>query len=261
MQKKLKDHRQQYIMEELQRKASVTVTELSSALNLSEVTVRKILADMERDDKLRRTWGGAVSISGSMQERTYTEKETLHVAEKQAIARAVYDNIKDGEAVFLDTGTTTIELAKLIVEGPKRKILVCTNGVNIAMEMTRIHDIEVIVAGGELRHSIHSCVGSTTQNFLKSMSFDKGFVTGDHFTLERGYSTPSLREAELKRIALAASKQKFILMDYSKYGNDSLMQIVPAGGIDVLATDWHMPDNVVACFDDIGVKVLRGQDK
>ncbi|EJF40828.1 MULTISPECIES: DeoR/GlpR family DNA-binding transcription regulator [Eubacteriales] len=255
----LRDQRMQFIMDELKANASVTVTELSAQLQVSEVTVRKLLADMEKEDLLRRTWGGAVSLSGSLRERSYQEKETLHVLEKQAIAQAAYDCIKDGEAIFLDTGTTTIELAKLIVEGPKRHIMVCTNAINIAMEMTRVQDIEVIVVGGELRPSIHSCVGSTTENSLKKMFFDKGFITGDHFTVERGYSTPSLRESELKRVALAASKEKFILMDYSKYGNDSLMQIVPAGEIDVLVTDWHMSDAVAQHFEEQGISVLRGQ--
>lgn len=259
MQKPIKDKRMEYILNELQRKASVTVAELSTALEVSEVTIRKILADMEQEDMLRRTWGGAVSFSGSMKEHTYIEKETMHVEEKKAIARAVYDLIRDGEAIFIDTGTTTIELAKLIVEGPKRDIFVCTNAVNIAMEMTRVRDIEVIVLGGELRHNIHSCVGQSTENQLKMMSFDKGFVTGDHFTLDRGYSTPSMREAELKRTALASSKQKLVLMDYSKFGNDSLMQIAPASGIDMLVTDWHMPDSVAKSFEEQGVKVVRAQ--
>lgn len=255
----IKDKRMEYILNELQRKASVTVAELSTALSLSEVTIRKILTEMEQGDMLRRTWGGAVSIAGSMKERTYTEKETMNVAEKRAIARAVYDLIRDGEAVFIDTGTTTIELAKLIVDGPKRNILVCTNAINIAMEMTRSQGIGVIVLGGELRHNIYSCVGQSTESSIKKMSFDKGIVTGDHFTLERGYSTPSMREADLKSTVLASSKQKIVVMDYSKFGDDSLMQIAPTSGIDILVTDCRMPDDEAKKFEGEGVKVIRAQ--
>ena len=124
--------RKEYILRQLEEKATVTVTELSEALALSEVSIRKLLMTMEQEGTLRRTWGGAACAHGSLREFSHQEKLTRHLEEKKAIARAAYDCITDGEAVFLDCGTTTIQLAHLIIEGPKRNILVCTNAINIA---------------------------------------------------------------------------------------------------------------------------------
>ena len=148
--------RRNYILRQLEEKSSVTVAELSGALALSEVTVRKLLMAMEREGRLKRTWGGAVCAHGSLRELSHREKEALHLEEKKAIARAAYDCIADGEAVFLDCGTTTIQLARLIIAGPKRGVMVCTNAINIAMELARAPDIHSIVIGGELRGNILS---------------------------------------------------------------------------------------------------------
>lgn len=110
-----------------------------------------------------------------------------------AIARAAYECISDGEAIFLDSGTTTIQLARLIVTGSKRDIMVCTNSIHIAMELSRVRDLQVIVTGGELRSNIYSCVGAITEAVLGRLYFDKGFVTGNHFTLEHGFPLRFLR--------------------------------------------------------------------
>ena len=179
--------------------------------------------------------------------------------EKRAIARAAYACIGDGEAVFLDSGTTTLELAKRIVTGQKRKIVACTNNIFIAAELAKAADMRSIVIGGELRTNIYSCVGSLAQQALSGLFFDKGFISGNHFTLERGFTTPTLGEAQLKRQVLAASKESFLLMDYTKYGDDSMVQIAPAEGIDVLITDWHMPESAAEGFREKNVKVITAQ--
>ncbi|MCI8453573.1 MAG: DeoR/GlpR transcriptional regulator [Lachnospiraceae bacterium] len=250
------EERRDYILRQLNEKSSVTVSELSETFQLSEVSVRKLLVSMEQDGVLKRTWGGAVSAYGSLREFSHKEKEIRHKAEKNAIARAAYAQIGNGEAVFLDSGTTTIQLARLIVGGPKRDIMVCTNSIHIAMELAKAGDIQTIVTGGELRPNIYSCVGSFTEYAIGRMYFDKGFVTGNHFTLEHGFSAPILAEAEVKRRVLEASKEKFILMDSSKYGDDSLVAIAPANGIDVLITDWRAPGDLIDGFTQKGVKVI-----
>lgn len=253
------EERRSYILKQLNDKSSVTVSELSEAFGLSEVSVRKLLVSMEQEGVLKRTWGGAVSAYGSLREFSHQEKEFLHKEEKTAIARAAYDCISDGEAVFLDSGTTTIQLARLMVTGPKRNIMVCTNSIHIAMELSKAGDLQVIVTGGELRANIYSCVGSLAAAALDQLYFDKGFVTGNHFTLEHGFTTPIPAEAELKLQVLKASKEKFILMDYTKFGDDSLVSIAPPEGVDVLITDWHMPKSVADEFLAKGVKVIAAR--
>ena len=179
------EERKKYILERLKISSSVSVSELSEAFGLSEVSVRKLLSGMEQEGVLKRTWGGAVSAYGSLREFSHQENENRQMEEKQAIAREAYGCIGDGEAVFLDSGTTTLELAKLIVAGEKRKIVPCTNNIFIAAELAKAADIRSIIIGGELRTNIYSCVGSLAQQALSGLFFDKGFISGNHFTLER----------------------------------------------------------------------------
>ncbi|MFR9236228.1 MAG: DeoR/GlpR family DNA-binding transcription regulator, partial [Eisenbergiella massiliensis] len=215
-----------------------------------------LLASMEQEGVLKRTWGGAVSRYGSLREFSHQENEVRHREEKRAIAMAAYDCIQDGEAIFLDSGTTVCELARLIVEGPKRNIMPCTNNIYVAMELAKASDIHSIIIGGELRTNIYSCVGYLAEQVLGNLFFDKGFISGNHFTVERGFSTPTLGEAELKRKILSISKEKIMMLDYTKFGDDSMVLIARPEDIDVLITDWHAPEELVESFGDKGVKTV-----
>ena len=250
------DERRKYILDQLKIKSSISVSELSEAFSLSEVSVRKLLANMEQEGVLKRTWGGAVSRYGSLREFSHQENEVRHREEKKAIAAAAYDCIQDGEAVFLDSGTTTTQLARVIRSGSKRKILVGTNAINIAMELSEAEDISVIVIGGNFRHRILSCVGAYAEEMMKTLFFDKGFISANHFTVERGFSTPTLGEAELKRKILTISKEKIMLLDYTKFGDDSMVLIASPENVDILITDWHAPEELTAGFGDKGVKTI-----
>lgn len=253
------EERKKYILDQLQRRSSISVAELSEAFSLSEVSVRKLLSGMEQEGVLKRTWGGAVSAYGSLREFSHQENEVRQIEEKRAIAREAYACIRDGEAVFLDSGTTTLELAKLITAGGKRNILPCTNNLRVAMELAKAEDIHSILIGGELRTNIYSCVGYLAKQALSNLFFDKGFISGNHYTAERGFSTPTMGEAELKQKILSVSKEKFMLMDYTKYGDDSMVLIAPLDGVDVLITDWHIPEKVIAAFAEKDVKVIAAQ--
>lgn len=245
----------------LESQSSVSVSELSEKFKISEVSIRKQLVTMEREGSIRRTWGGAVSAHGSLNEFSHEEKETRNLEEKQAMAQAAYDLINDGDAVFLDSGTTTLQLARLLAAGDKRRVMIVTNALNIALEFRAAEDIEVVLIGGQFRHRILCCTGFFTMEALKHLYFDKGFVTGNHFTEERGFTTPSLQEAEMKRRVIEISKESYILMDYSKYGDDSLSLIAPCEAVDFIITDWRIPEGKIRQFAEKNVQVVAAQKK
>ena len=236
------------------------VTELSRELELSEATVRKLLMQMEEEGLLKRNWGGAVGVSGVATEFPYKDKMSKQLNEKRAIGQAAYDMIGDGETVFLDSGTTTGQLARLIARGPKRNIVVCTNALNILNELLKAEDIRTIMIGGEFRHSIYSCVGPLSTLVMSGLAFDKAFITGSHFTLNRGFSTPELREASTKQCALKMARYKVVLMDSDKFGKDSMVIVAPPDRVDMLITDWHIKSEVAAQFESLGVEVIAAEE-
>lgn len=256
----LQEERKQYILNLLNAKSSVTVAELSKAFQLSEVSVRKMLMRMEEQGEIKRTWGGAVSVEGSLQEYSHSEKVPKYLKEKLSIAKAAYECINDGDAIMLDSGTTTLQIARLIKKGPKRKVMVTTNAINIAMELAEAEDIPVVLIGGEVRHRILCCTGNFADEMVRRLFFDKGFVSGNHISLEHGFTTPNIGEANFKRAVMNSSKESFIVLDHSKFGDDSLSLICPIKEIDTVLTDWGAPIQFVEQLRLKGVRVICGNE-
>lgn len=256
----LPEERKKYVIDLLSVQPSVTVKELCISFNISEVSVRKLLLQMEEEDLLRRTWGGAVRISKATNEYSYEEKENLHKEEKMAIAKVAYDLMQDNETIYLDCGTTSFEIAKLIVQGTK-KLIVCTNAFNILDILHSRTDISTIMIGGELRHTIYSCVGSLTIKMLEMMVFDRAFLTGDHFTLDKGFTVSLLNDAAVKYTAMSSAKRNYIIMDSSKYGEDSMAVITKPNSNNsiTLITDWHISLEICDQFKKKGISLIRAE--
>lgn len=252
----LKKDRKNYILQQLETHESVSVSELSEVFQLSEVSVRKLLDAMEREGSLRRTWGGAVSAAGAAGEPSFEEKSIRHLAEKQAIAQVAYDMIADGDAIYLDSGTTTLQLARLLAGGTKRRVFICTNALSIAMEFRGAEDMKVMLIGGMFYPRSLACGGGMAREMLSRLFFDKGFLAGSHFSIEHGFTTHNIEEAEAKRAVLTASKETFMLADYSKYGSASLALIAPCEAMGTLVTDWRVPEDVTTRFEEQGIRVL-----
>ncbi|MEG0902424.1 MAG: DeoR/GlpR transcriptional regulator, partial [Clostridia bacterium] len=123
--------------------------------------------------------------------------------------------------IYIDCGTTSFELVKLVVSGEKR-LNVCTNAFNILAELRKAPEIQATMIGGELRPTIYSCVGPLAVKMLEMIVVDRAFVTGDHFSLSHGFSVSTFRDSEVKRAVFLASKRNYIIMDSSKYGDDSM---------------------------------------
>jgi DeoR/GlpR family transcriptional regulator of sugar metabolism len=251
----LLEDRRRYIIEKLKTQSSITVKELRRAFDMSEVTVRKLLTQMEQEGLLKRSWGGAVRISNAAHELPYEDKENKCLTEKRAIAQAAYDLIKDGETIYIDCGTTSFELVKLVVAGRKR-LIVCTNAFNILAELRKVPEIKSIMIGGELRPAIYSCVGPMAVEMMKMIVVDRAFITGDHFTLDHGFSVSTLQDAELKSAVFKAAKRNYFIMDSSKYGDDSMAIISGVSAGHTLITDWQLPGDIAHEFEKRGTRVI-----
>ena len=254
----LLEDRKNYIVKQLEMQPSITVKEISAAFKVSEVTVRKLLIQMEQEGTLKRSWGGAVRITSAAHELPYTDKENKCLMEKRAIARAAYDRIQDGETIYIDCGTTSFELVRLVISGDKR-LIVCTNAFNILAELRKSPEIRSIMIGGELRPAIYSCVGPMAVAMLKMIVVDRAFITGDHFSLNHGFSVVSLRDADLKRAVFACAKRNYIIMDSSKYGDDSMAIMGDVSDGYTLITDWRLPDEICREFEKRGTRVVTAK--
>ncbi|KMY43886.1 DeoR faimly transcriptional regulator [Bacillus sp. FJAT-27916] len=217
----LTPERQQYIIEKIKQDGFVKIQELVKDLNTSESTIRRDLSQLEDMHLLKRVHGGAEVVRKRGRELTISEKSTSHQLEKKAIAKFAASLIEDGDCIYLDAGTTTLEMISYIKE---KAITVVTNGIQQA-EALKDSDIITYLIGGRIKKSTNALIGSQAIQNLANYRFDKCFLGMNGIHPEWGYSTPDPEEAILKRSAIDLGKESYVLADISKFGETSFSKV------------------------------------
>ena len=250
--------RHEKIMQLLVQHKSISVKTLCDLLQASEATIRRDLTQLENENKLERTHGGAF-INDSIKlnyEETFNQKEFIAADEKRKIARAAFDMIKPGDSIVLDAGTTTIELARLIGDSDIPMMIV-TNATTISAILARNAKVELYVLGGKVRLNTLATVGSVASEMLKRYNVSKAFVGVNGITIENGLTTPDLEEAEMKRTMLSIADERIILTDSTKFQKVARCQIAPISMIDQIITDSKLSDYHLERFMAQEIRVER----
>ena len=194
--------RRALIMQLLEQKDEVLVNELSKETGISEVTIRKDLTILQNRHLLVRTRGGAMRtpVENPNEDTTIARKRMFNSKEKERIGEEAVKMIKDGDFIMLDSGTTTLEVARHLDKFNNLHIL--TNAMNIATELLVYKRFDVILLGGNVRVNSHSTVGPLALSVLRNFSGYKLFLGVDSFSIENGISTPSLEEALLNQMMI-----------------------------------------------------------
>lgn len=203
---------------------SGNIHELAGRFDVSASTIRRDLAELARAGHVVRTYGGALHSSSSA-ERTLQEKGLQHTAEKEAIAMAAAREVRDGEVVLLDAGTTTGRLARHLAG--RRGLTVVTNGLTSLLYLAECPGIEVIVLGGRLRHPNEAIIGSAAEEQLRHVRPDRVFLGGDGLTAADGVCCPNLDQAHLKHAMSEAGRHTYVLVDHSKLGESPFRYWAP----------------------------------
>ena len=238
------DNRRSQIIDLLERHGNVRVEDLSEQFQVSLVTIRKDLTELEARGLLQRTHGGAVFTQKSRFNPSFVEKLHLQSAEKTAIAHAALEFVQEGDALILDAGSTTLALAQAI-KGKFESLFVLTNSVPIALELVGT-SWEVVLLGGQIRHHSLALIGPSTVGLLEQYHVDKAFLGTTGASLERGYSTPNPLEAQTKRAMLRAARESFVLADASKLGHATLSSFATLEEISVLISAGNIPEVFLA---------------
>jgi DeoR family transcriptional regulator, fructose operon transcriptional repressor len=215
--------RKDKIKELLNRRKRVSVSELVSLFHVSEVSVRRYLEELEEENFLFRTYGGAVKKeNGISAEFFFGEKEKKNLAEKKAIARVAYELIKSGETIFMDTGTTTLEIGRLLVRSDKN-LLVVTTSLPVVSELSRTDNIKVFVLGGFLRKELMDFSGPFSGEEIARLAFDQAFLGVDGISGDKGLTTTDTVTAEVEESVMKKARVVNVVADFSKVGKESLI--------------------------------------
>lgn len=246
------------IVEQVSSQGKATVGELSAALGVSPVTIRRDLETLEARRLLVRTHGGAMPADTepleAAQERSFSEKAGALAAEKLRIAEAAARLIKEEEAILLTPGTTNMLLARLLAG--KRALTVVTNAANIAIQLSETGDADVHLIGGIMRRKSFGLVGPQGEQALRGIRVDKLFLGVDGFDFEAGLTTPNVQEASINRTMIDIAKQVIVVADHSKFGRVMFSRIAGLDAVHTVISDQLLPKQASERIRELGIELI-----
>lgn len=248
-----KDERQSLILDLLMQQDSLLVTDLSEQLNVSSVTIRKDLTELEKKKKLYRNHGKAILIDPYSENKNVSEKERLYVEEKRLIGTAAAQLITPRDSILIASGTTVHALARNIHTSDK--LTVITASLEVARILANDHNIDIIELGGILRHSSLSVVGKYAESALSDFSCSKLFIGVDGIDLDFGITTTDMMEASLNRVMIQTAQKTIVLADSSKFGRRGFSKIVDTKDADHIITDSRISPSTAHAIEEMGIEL------
>ncbi len=252
--KKLKiDVRRGKILEDLRRNGKVSVAELAQALDTTTVTIRTDLAALEQDGYLTRIKGGAVVLPNRTSPESAQGQEVVRLEQKLAIAREVAARIKDGDTLFINSGTTCQCIAGAL-RGHK-KLCVVTNSIHVARELGDVPSFQVLLLGGILNGLYGFTSGDDAQQQLGRYQADWAILSVDGVSAQGGVTTYHAEESAIDRMMLMGAKHVLVAADSSKLGNVGFSRVCACGQRTHLLTDRQAEPQLVRELQDVGMQV------
>jgi DeoR/GlpR family transcriptional regulator of sugar metabolism len=241
--------RRQEILEAV-RNGTAHVAELAVAFGVSEMTVRRDLRDLERDGKLQRVHGGAVSVAA---EPSFAEIVVERLDAKDRIGAAAAALVHDGDTIMLDIGTTTLQVA-CHMRG--RHITVITSNLAAYEELLPEASIELVLLGGIVRRNYRSLVGVLAEDALRQLRADIAFIGASGIEQDLAVVDTTMVEVPIKRAMIAAAGRAVLVADSEKFGMRGVVRVCGPRELDVLVTDGGAPAQARAALAREGVEVV-----
>lgn len=232
----------------------IRIEDLCRELKVSPATVRRDLDQLEQSGAIRRVHGGAVSVESRMDEPLFADKTSRAAREKRRIAEAALAFVEPDDTIYLDGGSTVLELARLLRD--RTNLTVVTNSLHAAHELSG-RGPRLIVIGGELRRLSQALVGPLTRLVLKELHLDKAFMGTIGFTLNEGLTTTDPGEAFTKEIVMSQARQVIVLADSSKAGKISFARAGNWDKVHVMITDKQVEKTLSKELMQTGIKLIR----
>lgn len=242
------------IAEIVSKNGGIKTSELSTMFNVSEMTVLRDLASLEKQGILRRVYGGAVSVRDDYNEISSSYREKIHALEKNIIAQIALGLIQEEESIFLDASTTSLALAKRLYA--VRNLTVVTNGLDVVNEVRQNSNVKLICPGGELNNVSMCFLGPGTENFLRNLNVNKAFISSAGVSIKAGLTEPNPLQASIKKIMIENSMQTILLIDWSKFDKVTLNRVCLLKSISVVVTDKKPIDSYLEFFEKNDIKIL-----
>ncbi|MBE5840507.1 MAG: DeoR/GlpR transcriptional regulator [Butyrivibrio sp.] len=213
----LTKERRDLIVSYINENNAVTVAQLMEQFDASAATIRRDLSVLHDEKRILKVFGGATSLSSTdvnTIEPTVSAKASLNIEEKEAISRYAASLINDDDFVYIDSGTTTLEMIKYI-DNTKAKYI--TNGIVHAKKLLE-KNLSTMIIGGRCKFATEAIIGPDCIEGISKYHFTKAFMGTNGISLTAGFTTPDVDEALVKAEAVKHAYISYILADHSKFG-------------------------------------------
>ncbi len=247
--------RKSKVIEYLAQKGECTIKELSQLFNVSEMTIRRDLKQLEAEGIVLPSHGGVVYVKSLMREPALYEKEAKYKDVKDRIAAYTVEHfIKDGDVLILEGGTTVSRMTSYLYEYTQLTIL--TNGLDTLNRLRGMSERStVLCCGGTLREASGTFVGPVAQSFFGEFHANTVFLSALGYTPESGFTDPNMMDTQIKKAMIRSSQQTVMLIDSSKFGEQSFTTSVTVNDIIAVVTDDGISDQMKSHFKEKGIQL------
>ena len=244
------------LMSALRASGSASVADLATTLDVTEATVRRALQRLAREGRVIRTYGGAtLAEAGSL---PLTEAQDPQIAYKRAVAEAGSRLVKDGATIALSSGTTVVEMARLLRE---RRLTVITNALDVANTLLDAPGIELIVLGGVVLPEMHSMRGHIAEEALRDLRADTVYMGTSAIDLDTGFMTEQVREIAIDRALRGIAREAVILADASKFDRVAPGFMFGFEQVGTVVTDDRIDQATRSAIESRGTSVRIGKPR
>jgi len=248
------DQRRELIVRQLRKHQVLSVHQLMEMFECSHMTVRRDIALLEQEGRAYSVTGGVRIASQLHSEPSHQLKAVVELPQKQAMAKLAAKLLRADMTVYLDAGTSTLEIVPYIkaLSG----MTVVTNDFGVVQALMDAAHVTVIHTGGQLDHSNHSCVGGLAVATLRQVVTDIAFISTSSWDLQRGITTPSALKVEVKQVAMQSASQVVLVASSSKYGTFSMYKIAGLEQFDSVISDNALAPAAADGIRKHGVELL-----
>lgn len=246
--------RQQQIIDIVRQKKMVKHAELMSTLQISIETLRRDIHALVQQGVIEKFYGGIKEIEQPLTETLIEQRFVSQLEEKMAIAKVCADFIQEGDCVFLDSGSSTYQIAKFMRS--MKNVTVITNSLPIAMEFLQ-SSVELILMGGKVRHSEKSIVAYDFLLQYDQLNISKAFICTSGISLKNGLSDFSLEEVVTRRNIVKLAHTSYVVADHTKFERDVAVKICDLDAVDYFITDEYLSDDILRKYTEAGIQIKR----
>lgn len=247
--------RKEALVAYIRRYGKASIHDLARKYDVTEATIRTDLRELEKDNLVIRTHGGAMLNRGAVEKEDFLSmRREICANEKTLVANEATKYVKDGDVLLIDSGTTMLKFAQQLADFQNLKVV--TNDFNIALELQRNLSIEIIFIGGRVRNRFECTFGSLGVEFLKKISVDKIFLSPNNVSVEQGLTTPNEETAAMKRAMLSVANEAYMLCDSSKIGKKTFYRFADLDEFKVMITDDGITRKQQSDLEEAGLKVV-----